>query len=56
MKKIIKKKIHREEKRDLGTFLSDVSEISKQKIKLAMNGGAVWRKKEGKRGSYSGPE
>jgi len=48
IKKVIRRAIRREEKRDLVTFLAELSKISKQKIKHAMICGAVWRKSEGK--------
>lgn len=47
-KKIFRRSIKKVEQRDLGTFLAESTGISKQKIKHALNCGAVWRKKEGK--------
>lgn len=47
-KKIFRRSVKKKDERDLGTYLSEETGISKQKIKHAMNSGAVWRKKEGK--------
>lgn len=47
-KKVFRRSLKRKDDRDLGTYLAESTGISKQKIKHALNSGAVWRKKEGK--------